>query len=203
MRSRTGAFIVSLIVVAALAVFSWTAVHALFYAPDSGIAVLQLAATAPMTEASTSSLPSRLIIPSLNINAHVQYLGINAAGNMQAPDNFTDVGWYKYGTTPGFRGSAVIDGHVDNGLGLDGVFKHLNELTVGEEVDVQTAGGTMLHFQVADIEIYPYKNAPAATIFAQDDATRLNLITCEGTWVPGGDTYDHRIVIYTKLIGTS
>lgn len=203
MRSRAATIFVAFIAVAAAIVFSVTLTHALFYAPDSGPAVPPLTAGTPAQEAATSSLPARLIIPSLNINASVQDLGINAQGNMQAPDNFVDVGWYKYGTVPGYIGSAVIDGHVDNGLGLDGVFKHLSDLKVNDDVYVQTAGGKMLHFQVSDIEVYPYQNAPVDTIFAQSDAARLNLITCDGTWVDGKDTYNERLVIYTRLVGTS
>jgi sortase A len=204
MRSKTITVILVLVVIAAAAVFSLTSVHALWYAPEAGPSAPTSTAEAVATaDAAPSALPSRLIIPSLNINAHIQDLGINAAGNMQAPDNFTDVGWYKYGTVPGEIGSAVIDGHVDNGLALDGVFKHLTDIKVGDEVDIETNGGKTLHFVVSDIETYQYQGVPTQTLFNRKDAARLNLITCEGTWVPGGDTYDHRIVIYTKLVGNS
>ncbi|HUO56244.1 MAG TPA: class F sortase [Candidatus Paceibacterota bacterium] len=202
MRSPTLRALVTLVVVFALCVFVWTLVRALWYAPDTGPAVPHpLAAQAHAVTAPTSSLPSRLIIPSLHINANVQHVGVNAAGNMRAPDNFTDVSWYEYGTVPGFRGSAVMAGHVDNGLGLDGVFKHLDQLKIGDDVYVQTNGGAMLHFIVSDIEVYPYQNVPTSLLFSRNDTARLNLITCTGSWVPGGaDTYDHRIVIYTTLV---
>jgi LPXTG-site transpeptidase (sortase) family protein len=129
-------------------------------------------------------------------------VGVNALGNMRAPSNFTDVSWYEYGTVPGMVGSAVIAGHVDNGLGLDGVFKHLSDMQVNDDLYIETIGGAMLHFKVSDIETYPYQDVPTTTLFGQDDAARLNLITCDGTWVPGHDTYDHRIVIYTRLVAS-
>lgn len=200
--SATGTrIVVALIVAAALSIFVWTLVHALFYAPETVGAAPSASASIPaLTAAATSSLPSRLIIPSLSINANIQRVGVNAEGSMRAPDNFTDVSWYEYGTVPGNIGSAVIAGHVDNGLGLDGVFKHLSELRINDELYLLTAGGTMLHFKVSDIETYPYQSVPTETLFAQNDAARLNLITCDGAWVRGHDTYDHRIVIYTRLV---
>jgi sortase (surface protein transpeptidase) len=197
--------IVALIVIIAIGVFSWTLVHALIYAPeDTGPAPLStLASKIPeLYTVASSSLPSRLIIPSLKIDANIQYVGVNAAGNMRAPDNFTDASWYQYGTVPGLVGSAVLAGHVDNGLGLDGVFKHLTDLKPDDDIYIQTRGGTRLHFKVSDIEVYPYNSVPTTALFAQTDTARLNLVTCDGTWVPVGDTYDHRIVIYTRLVSS-
>jgi sortase A len=177
--------------------FMWTLVQAVYYDPDSYVADVATS-TAPVV-VPPGALPARLEIPSLNIHASVQDLGINAAGAMQAPDNFVDVGWYKYGVPPGYTGSAVIDGHVDNGLGLNGVFKYLDNIKVGDDVYVVTQGGYTLHFVVTDIEVYPYTDAPTDLIFGQDDAARLNLITCDGTWVNGKDTYNERLVVFTTL----
>ncbi|OGG53941.1 hypothetical protein A3H16_02875 [Candidatus Kaiserbacteria bacterium RIFCSPLOWO2_12_FULL_53_8] len=180
----------------AIAVFLYVAVHALFYASDSGVS----APTSTMIAVvSTSSKPVHLQIPSLHIDANVQHVGINAAGNMQTPDNYTDVGWYKYGTVPGYSGSAVIDGHVDNGLALAGVFKHLGDIELGDDVYIITQGGSKLHFVVTGIELYPYSDAPTDLIFGQNYAPRLNLITCAGTWVAGKKTYSERLVVFTQL----
>ena len=132
-------------------------------------------------------------------NAHVQYVGVNVHGNMKAPSNFTDVAWYQPGTVPGLEGSAVMAGHVDNGLALDGVFKHLSDLRIGNDIYVATADGTQLHFVVSDIQTYPYQRVPLEKLFGQNDGAYLNLITCVGGWVTGRHTYDHRLVIYTRL----
>lgn len=198
-RSRTISLMLAGLLVAALAVFGWTLFNStLYFSQTTGVPPVSI-----QTPVATSSLPSRLIIPSLSVNADVQDLGVNSIGNMQAPDNFVDVGWYKYGTVPGYVGSAVIDGHVDNGLGLAGVFIHLNEIQAGDDVYVQTIGGDMLHFVVQDVTPYPYQNVPTQLVFAQSDAARLNLITCDGTWVNGQDTYNERLVVFTTYVGTS
>ena len=193
---------VAAVTIIAIAVFSWTLLHAVAIAPDDD-GSLASASSSAMSAApfviATSSRPVRLVIPSLSIDANIQDVGVNASGAMRAPNNFTDVAWYEYGTVPGMLGSAVIDGHVDNGLALAGVFKHLPDIKIGDDVYMQEKDGSRLHFVVTDIEIYPYESVPTNLIFNQNDAARLDLITCEGIWVPAGKTYDHRLVVYTEL----
>ena len=145
--------------------------------------------------------PQKLLIPKLNIDAPMQYVGINAKGNMGDPNNFTDVAWYKLGPKPGEIGSAVMAGHEDNGLALDGVFKHLDQLKVGDDVYVIRKDGVKLHFKVVETAIYPFDNAPRERIFAaKDGKAHLNLITCAGSWLASAHTNDKRLVVYTDLV---
>jgi len=188
------------IVIGAAGVFAYTLMQALWYVPSQEAPAPGLAKTAPAAKIAKSAQPARLSIPSLGIDASVQQTGINAKGNMGVPTNFTDVAWYKYGTVPGYDGSAVIDGHVDNGLALAGVFKHLDEIKTGDDVFVTTKGGDKLHFVVTDVEDYPYNDVPLSQVFSKSDGARLNLITCDGGWVSSGKTYDHRLVVYTELV---
>ncbi len=77
--------------------------------------------------------PVRLLIPSLNIDAQVESLGVDSSGAMETPHNIWKVGWYRGGPSPGGPGDAVIDGHV----GLPGsplVFSGLARLTIGADV---------------------------------------------------------------------
>jgi len=196
MHSQVSIAAVVALIALAVGVFAQTALQRFSYEPDSEIAAPF--AVMPPT-ATAESIPARLQIPSLNIDTRVQQVGLTTKGNMGVPTNFKDVGWYKYGTVPGQLGSAVIGGHVDNALALAGVFKRLDELLVGDSVYVVTADGTKLRFVVTDIESYPYTEAPANIIFTQNDAARLNLITCAGSWIPSRRTYDKRLVIYTKF----
>ncbi len=192
--------LIAVITLGAVFVFAGAVGHALYYAPESEITIpAAVAASTPAAGVPISEQPARLQIPSLGIDTNIQYVGISKAGNMGVPNNFTDVAWYKYGTVPGQVGSAVIDGHVDNGLALAGVFKHLSDITVGADVYVITKEGTKLHFRVKDIQSYPYKAVPTTLLFNQKDAARLNLVTCAGSWVSGDKTYDQRLVVYTVL----
>jgi sortase (surface protein transpeptidase) len=193
---------VCIVTALAIAVFSWTAVHALLYAPDSEVKVAtSMAPHVETTYTASEDIPARLSIPSLKIDAAIQSLGVNAKGNMASPSNFRDVGWYKYGPTPGQKGSAVIDGHVDNGLGLSGVFKDLHKIAIGADIFIETKNGERLRFIVVEVESYPYKGVPVDRLFTRSDDAYLNLVTCGGTWVKADKTYDQRLVVYTKLAG--
>lgn len=186
---------------AAALVFGATLAHALLYSPDIEVFATHLPAVAVIHKNVTpSEYPVRLIIPSLSVDANIQNVGISAKGTMAVPNNFTDVGWYKYGTVPGMEGSAVMAGHVDNALALPGVFKHLNEIKIGDDVIVRTKNGTEMHFTVDDVVSYPVADAPADKIFNNSNGTHLNLVTCEGDWLQKEHQYSRRLVVYTHLV---
>ncbi len=191
--------IVAVLTLAAGVVFATTLVRATLYAPDSEVASTTLAALAPSREAEPGELPRQLRIPALSIDAFIKHVGITEEGRMATPGNFTDTGWYKYGTVPGFLGSAVIDGHVDNALALDGVFKRLGDLKVGDEIYVDTASSTPLRFVVQEVATYPATEVPLERVFNAKDAARLNLITCTGEWNRDKQEYAERLVVYAVL----
>lgn len=149
--------------------------------------------------ASASSTPVQLIIPSISLNANVQWVGKTVGGNMAVPNNFTDVGWYRLGFYPGTLGNAVMAGHLDNGKGTPAVFEHLRDLKIGDEVKVVNRGGDILTFKVTGEALYEYTNAPLQMIFGTSTKSHLNLITCEGVWDPVKKIYDKRLIVYTEL----
>jgi LPXTG-site transpeptidase (sortase) family protein len=143
-------------------------------------------------------LPERLSIPSIGLDAPIQGLGVNEKGEMDVPNGGTNnVGWYASGTVPGQRGSAVLDAHVF------AAFSKLKYLKVGSTVDVQTVSGSILHFVVTDSEVYTTESVPVQRLFADKSGELLNLITCAGTLLPDGSTYDHRLVVYARLVPNS
>lgn len=188
--------VIIVVIALSIAIFSATLVRAFFYAPDSEIEVPQAE-----VEHSDAVIPKRIRIPALAIDTAIQEVGVTVAGNMGTPSNFTDAGWYKYGPAPGQRGSAVIAGHVNNGLGLSGVFEHLGDLKAGDDIYIERADGKEVHFIVTGKKSYPYNDAPEEVIFNPAGSIRLNLITCEGKWVKEDKTYDQRLVVFTKLAG--
>jgi sortase (surface protein transpeptidase) len=147
------------------------------------------------------ALPARLEIPSIKVNAKVQHVGLTASGAMGIPTNFTDVAWYKNGTIPGEVGNAAIDGHVDNALGLKGVFKYLKDAKSGDDVYITDKEGKRIHFEVVDMATYPYNATPTEEIFGQTDRTLLRLITCGGKWIQSAKTYDTRVVVTAEYVG--
>lgn len=184
----------------AAAVFLWmTLARALWYDPMTELS----SPPHQMTQAviTEDHLPARLMIPKVQIDASIEQIGLITSNRMAAPHRFSDAGWYKYGPAPGALGTAVILGHLDNGLGLNGVFKHLHELSPGDEVDVMTAQGKTLRFRVESLKSYPYDNVPEGALVSSD-AARLALVTCAGHWIYTDDqgmTYDHRVVVEAVL----
>lgn len=160
---------------------------------------IRLPNTGGQINRSGGALPSRLIIPSLGIDARVQHVGVGKSGNMAVPSKYADAAWYKYGARPGDDGSAVMAGHVDNGFGLAGVFKRLEELHPGDEIFVETEKGERLRYRVLKSETYPYDEAPLADIFNRSDGSFLNLITCKGEWLASREMYNERLVVYAEL----
>lgn len=151
-----------------------------------------------VTRVASVAPPARLIIPSLNIDSTIEMAGRTQGGAMESPSNFRDVAWYKEGARPGEDGSAVIAGHLDNALGLSGVFKNLDMLTVGSYVYVETSSGEEMRFRVMRVAEYPYDEVPTRELFERDGGVYLNLITCAGEWLQKHKTYDHRLIVYTE-----
>jgi hypothetical protein len=147
-----------------------------------------------------SAPPRRLRLPALGIDAAVQHVGLLRSGRVGVPTNFSDVGWYMHGPIPGQMGNALFDGHVDNALGLAGVFKILKKSSVGDDVYVVVADGTSHHFKITSVEIFSLETVPKDRIFGQKDYSGLALITCTGTWNRKKQTYNERVVAFARLV---
>jgi LPXTG-site transpeptidase (sortase) family protein len=141
----------------------------------------------------------KLKIPKIGVSANVIGMGTTSDGKMAVPNNFTEVGWYEPGVAPGETGSAVFGAHVDNGGRVNGVFKNLKKLAVGDKILIADQAGKMLTFTVAGKKIYSYDEKNTEEIFGATDKARLNLITCYGRFMPSLNTYDQRLVIFAEL----
>jgi LPXTG-site transpeptidase (sortase) family protein len=139
------------------------------------------------------------MIPLLHTNATILPMGVTEDGSMQVPDSITDVGWYKLGARPGQTGTAVIAGHVDGKNGEDGVFAQLKSLKPGAAIGVEDAFGNIGAFIVKDSKTYD-QSVDTSKIFASQDGTHLNLITCEGAWDQTKQTYTKRLVVFADLM---
>lgn len=175
------------------------------HAPHNNIDVLRFASDADHASVfggiQGDHRPSVLAIPTLDIEAMVRPVGIDADGNMATPGNFDDVGWYEGGVMPGEHGSAVIDGHFDNAMGFAAVFRRLSEVKIGDTIDIGTHSGWTLTFIVFEIASYPRSDVPLERLFARESGNiELNLITCSGDWIRSEQTYDERLVVYARLV---
>lgn len=186
------------LILAAVLLAGVTITRGFFYSPETEIPISPQAIQEMVPAISAQDHPARLIIPAIGVNAPIEKAGIVAGNRMAAPKKFANAAWFKYGTVPGFPGSAVIAGHLDNGFGLKGVFKRVEELSPGDEIIVETESGTKLYFSVEKRMAYPLREVPS-DVFTADDAIRLNLVTCDGKLIKTqkeGWTYNERLVVY-------
>lgn len=139
--------------------------------------------------------PTRIVIPTAQVNAEVIDIGVTKTNNLDVPPNYYQAGWYKYGPLPGNPGNAVIDGHVDNGGKVAGPFKNLRNAKVGDEITVQMSDGSNVIFVVTDASVSSYLKFPKETVFRGDNTSVLKIITCHGTFLPAADTYDQRLIV--------
>lgn len=161
--------------------------------------------TGAVSSSSTSSVssvsPERLRIPEIGIDALIEHVGLNPRGNMAVPSTYGTVAWYKDGTTPGDVGNAVIAGHLDNSLGLSGIFENLNRLRIGDRIEIVGENGERITFGIISMNVYKSAAAPADEIFGGDGTSRnLVLITCNGAWDDGVKSYDKRLVVIAERI---
>ncbi len=202
MKYKKTSYIVLAATLTAVFVFGAVLVHAFWYDgeteakiyPDLNQENKLQASAVSAPEVPALGNPLRLVIPTLDIDAKIQNVGINKKGNMSVPNNYTDVGWYKYGAAPGMMGSAVMAGHVDNGAALPAVFKHLEDLKAGDDIYVEMENGEEVRYVVSGFETYGFDEKPES-VFAENDARYLKLITCTGKWMPAHKTHDKRLVV--------
>ncbi len=144
-------------------------------------------------------LPVRLRIPSINVDAAVENVGLTPAGAMEVPSNILDVGWYTLGSLPGATGSAVISGHFDGSTGESGVFNNLDKLKPGDKIYVVNDQGATIVFVVRESRTYNPGYADDV-FFPNDNGTHLNLITCDGVWDGAKKSYSKRLVVFSDIL---
>ncbi len=146
--------------------------------------------------------PRRIYIPALSLKARIKQLGVTSEGAVDAPHNIHDVGWFDGTIMPGSKnGVSLLLGHV-SGTTAPGIFKDINKLVQGDEVEIETGNGTMLKYSVEKIEEYHVDKIDMSKILyevAQGEQS-LRLMTCSGNYDAETHSYDTRVVVYTKRI---
>jgi len=144
--------------------------------------------------------PETLDIPAIHVHTHIESVGLDQQRRMSVPKNPIEVAWYDLGPKPGESGNAAIDGHIDLPSGAPSVFAHLNQLHVGDEIDVTDSEGKVHQFKVDHLTTYSTRNFPIAIVFGEANNPNLNLITCAGSWDTYEGTYNERLVVFTHLV---
>jgi sortase A len=155
-------------------------------------------AQTPTRQAPASSPPTRIVAPSINLDAPVLEIGWSAAGadgvsHWQTADYAA--GFHRGSAFPGHVGNTVLSGHHNiNGQ----VFARLHELHAGDPL-LLYVGDDLYRYHVEDSFIVPERGVSesqrqqnAAWIASTSDE-RVTLITC---W-PAHDN-SHRVIVIAK-----
>lgn len=144
--------------------------------------------------------PTHINIPAIGVDAIVESVGLDEQGKMDVPQKNENVAWYNLGYKPGEQGSAVMAGHFDTVTGAPAVFYNLSRLKKGDIITVTDLNGETYTYTVNQTIIYPYNKLPLQQIFASNDSSVLNLITCEGTFNQTTHNYSDRTVVSADLV---
>lgn len=149
--------------------------------------------------------PRYISIPSLGVNqTRVIGMGLNESGALADPANINDVAWYKdTGIRPGEGGVLLMNGH-NGGITRDGVFAKLGSLSAGQTIEVERGDGKTFRYEVRENQSMALddvnKNGMKMMLqSAEPGKEALNLITCDGVWVPRLQQFDRRIMLRAVL----
>jgi sortase (surface protein transpeptidase) len=141
------------------------------------------------------SVPVRIQIPSIGVDAPLIRLGLDANRALEVPERFDVAGWWTGGSRPGERGPAVIAGHVDSKTG-PAVFYEIPRLRRGDVVTVRRRDGSSVRFTVQGSARYAKAHFPTARVYGATRRPTLRLITCSGDFDRSSGHYLDNTVIY-------
>ncbi|MFJ5775599.1 class F sortase [Streptomyces sp. NPDC093094] len=166
-------------------------------AADSRTAPGGLLGRAP--DALPYSVPDRVRIPAIQVDAPVMSVGLDSDGWVGAPppEDPDLAGWFTGAVTPGEKGTAVVVGHVDNQQG-PAVFYGLGALKKGNRVEIARQDGKTAVFEIYGIEVFEKNNFPGDRVYASKGAAELRVITCGGGFSKQNG-YDGNVVVFARL----
>ena len=148
----------------------------------------------------SASPPTAIDIPSIGVRtSNLVDLGLAADGSLQAPRDFSSVGWYAAGPSPGELGPAILGGHVDSHNG-PAIFYRLGALRPGAKVAVSRKDGSTATFRVDRVQRFPKDHFPTALVYGSTNRSELRLITCGGSFNQKTGHYVDNVVAFAHLV---
>ena len=152
---------------------------------------------APTERAAAGTKPLGVRIPAIGVDATslVPLAIIPSTGELAAPTQFDQTGWYAAGPVPGEPGPAVIAAHVDSRAG-PAVFFRLKELEAGDKVYVPRSDGVTVIVHGDRRRALPEERLPTQKVHGPTPDRALRLITCGGSFDYAKRSYRDNIVVY-------
>jgi LPXTG-site transpeptidase (sortase) family protein len=160
--------------------------------------------------------PTRLLIPSLYVDAPIVARGVSAGAVPEVPERPDQVAWYPpvpeypaFSSYPGHSSNAVFAGHVDwqtpAGAPIPGVFYRLREMKIGQLIEIVLEDGTKLQYKVTGNVATRYDDPEVSLVMRQTSREVITMITCGGSWLESprsenGGNYSHRIIVRAERV---
>lgn len=145
------------------------------------------------------SMPTRLAITKIGVQAPIEPVGINKLGEMDDPRTANDATWYKFGYLPGALGNAVIAGHYLY-ESKPALFYRLHELVAGDTVTIKNDQNNTLEFRVTGSEHVQAEAAPHNDVFGASKQAQIRLVTCFGAWNKAQQRYEERLIVTATFV---
>ncbi|MEV1142695.1 class F sortase [Micromonospora sp. NPDC049799] len=156
---------------------------------------------APARTGLPPSVPTKITIPRIGVDASVMSLGTNPDGTVEVPplDQAQLAGWYSKGVSPGEVGNAVIVGHVDSAKLGPAVFFSLGATQPGDAVTVTRADGRQVTFTIDAVKSYPKDAFPTELVYGPNERPGLRVVTCGGVFDSAAGSYPDNVVVFATL----
>lgn len=150
------------------------------------------------------SVPDRIAIPAIEVDATLMSLGVDQNGEVEVPplEEARKAGWYERGVTPGEIGNAVIIGHVDSYKIGPAVFFNLGKLKPGDTVEVTRKDDTVATFVVDGVKSFARDKFPADLVYGPTNQAGLRIVTCGGEFDRKQRSYLDNVIVFATLAST-
>lgn len=148
------------------------------------------------------SVPTAISIPAIDVDtSRFVDLSLMANGQMEAPVDPDDVGWFTGAHTPGSPGVSVLAGHV-TWNGNPSAFFKLGKLERADTITIKRKDGSRATFEVTRMATFPKDEFPTAEVYKPASEPELVLITCGGEFDADKRYYDSNVIVWAKLVRT-
>lgn len=148
----------------------------------------------------SDAAPVRIGIPSINVDAPLEVLSLDATNSLLPPVAWDAAGWYDRSPVPNERGPSVIAGHLTAPDG-PAVFADLGALKPGDLVMVTQADGSTDTFAVdRTISAERTDSFPTEEIYGPTPDAQLRLITCDGEYDPARGHWTRNMVVFATAL---
>jgi hypothetical protein len=149
-----------------------------------------------------------LVIPALRVRAPIVATGA-VDGSMNIPADIHTVGWYdgidrsgartmseRTASWPGQPGVSLVAGHVDWAGEGPGALYYINQLVVGDPIEVVGSNRATTRWRVSKSPLTISKKALPSDLFVNTGPPKLVLVTCGGPFDAATGHYLDNVVVW-------